>query len=98
MYYAHVTLYHLCSYNIIGKVKKRLTEYQKMMLMKSFQANPYLEDDEMHQYARMLNLSEERIRMWYRHTRHNERQAGFLAKGEECSTKKSSLIIFFRVL
>ena len=56
--------------------------------MKSFQANPYPEDDEMHQYARMLNVSEKKIRRWYIIKRHNDRQkAGYLAKGEEYSPK-----------
>ena len=88
MYYAHMTVCHLCSYNTIGKKWKQLTAYQKLMLTKSFQANPYLQYDEMQQHARSLNLSKERIKRWYLKQRHYDRQKGFLAKGEERSTKK----------
>ena len=79
---------HLRSYNIIGKIRKSLNTFQKLLLTKSFQANPYLEDNEMHQYARLLNLSKERISRWYKKKRCTERQAGFLAKGEKRSDKQ----------
>ena len=65
-YFAHVTMRHHCltSY-ITGKARNEMTTYQKKMSMKIFQAKPYLEWDERHQLAKLLNVSGEMILKWY---------------------------------
>ena len=67
--------------------RKSITPYQTQMLMKWFQVNPFLENEEKHQLAKSLNISEQRIQDWYRNKRYKRRQKGLLPKGEECSKK-----------
>ena len=71
------------------KVTKHLTKDQEQTLIKIFQAKPYLEREERHQLARLLNITESRISRWYGKRRQLTKQAGLLnkAKGEKHSTK-----------
>ena len=69
-------------FNIIGKRKKRMTEYQTQTLMKYFQANPYMEIEEKHQLARSFNISANAIARWFRHMRHKKKVEVLISKGE----------------
>ena len=64
-----------------------LTAHQVNTLEKTFQANPYLEINDIHQLARSLNLSEIIIQRWYGKRRFKCRQEGTLGKGQGQSTK-----------
>ena len=49
-----------------GKKPTFFTEKQKQVLMKWFEAKPYLELGEKHQLAELLNISDEKISRWFR--------------------------------
>ena len=52
--------------------------------MKMFQEKPYLEKEEKYQLAKLLNVSELKIRTWYKHRRRERRHAALLTgTGEE---------------
>ena len=68
---------------LLGK-KKYLTPYQTQTLTKILQNKPYLKKEEKQQLANLLNISEETINRWFVGGRAQRRQAGLLAKGEEC--------------
>ena len=55
--------------------------------MKRLKNKPYLEKEEKHELARLLNISVKRIEWWYKNRRKERRKAGLLEKGEECLTK-----------
>ena len=72
--------------------------YQEKVLMESFQAKHYLENEEIHQLAKSLNISKTRINKWYSNRRYTSKTKGLLAEGVEHSTKYLLLIKLFRVM
>ena len=64
----------------LGKKRKVWTPDQKQVLMKRFQAKPYLEPGEKYQLAESLNTSDESIVNWFYVTRCKRRQKGLLRK------------------
>ena len=61
-----------------------MTPYQIKVLMKEFNASPFLKKEQQNQLARLLNVSEKRIAAWYARRRFAKRQEALLAKGEYC--------------
>ena len=55
------------------KTRKYLTIYQRQILEKRFQINPYLQKQEGHQLSTLLNVTKSRIEQWFiskrRHTK-----------------------------
>ena len=64
----------------LARKKKNVTPYQKQLLVKRFQANPYLELGEKHQLAESLNMSEESIVSWFSVRRYYTKKKGLLRK------------------
>ena len=60
-----------------------MTANQTQTLMKRFEAKPQLEKGEVHQLAETLNLTENRIVVWFNNARYKRRRKGLLAQGEE---------------
>ena len=60
--------------------RKELTPYQKQVLMKRFQANPYLKLGEKHKLAESLNISAKSIDIWFTLRRYWTRKKGLLRK------------------
>ena len=71
----------------IGTERKFMTPYQSEILQKEFENNPFPEAEEQHQLAKLLNLSEIRIRSWYACRRSKKRKAGLPIEGEYTLTK-----------
>ena len=69
-----------------------MTKYQEQTLKERIENNPYLGKEEKHQLARLLNISEKRISMWFVNMRKARRITGLLAKGEKSSTKYEILV------
>ena len=72
---------------------------QKQTLFKTFQEKPYLDKKEKRQLARLLNVSERRIQLWYSNRRKDIRYEEFLTgTGEEWSAKYAISVsyIFYR--
>ena len=67
-------------FSTIGKTRQYFTPYQQQILVKRFQAKPYLEPGEKHQLARSLNTSDKRIRHWFKYRRCVRRKQGLLCK------------------
>ena len=59
-----------------------MTPDQTQILVRRYEANPYLEREASHQLARLLNISEERIKHWFRDRRNRQRKSGKLRDGE----------------
>ena len=59
-----------------------MTEYQSQMLMKRFQANPYLNGEEKRQLAKSLNVSGTKIRNWFDYQRKKLKAKNMLCEGE----------------
>ena len=57
----------------LGNRRKQLTSNQKKTLMKRFQANPHLESEEKCQLAKSVNISEERVAVWFYNKRATNR-------------------------
>ena len=72
---------------LLDKRSNLFTTYQTQTLMKRLQNKLYLEKGEKHQLAKLLDTSDVRIERWFNRRRTEIRQAGLLAKGEECLTK-----------
>ena len=53
------------------------------MLGECLQGKQNLEKEEIHQIARLLNLSEQRIKRWYEKWKNYSREVGLFAKGEK---------------
>ena len=70
---------------IIGKARLKMNEYQTEILMKRFEEKSRLEKEEKYQLAKLLNVSEERIRVWYRNMRFKRRAQGLPVECEEYS-------------
>ena len=66
--------------------RKRKTIYQMETLMKRFQENPWLDEQELLQLAGSLNISEEKIKAWYANSHALRRKAEELPMGEEHSS------------
>ena len=66
----------------LGRAKKFMTQYQTQTLLRRYEANPYLELEERHQLAQSLNITGERIRLWFVHRRYKQRKSGTLRDGE----------------
>ena len=49
--------------------RKTKTEYQRRILLASFQSNPFLDSSEKSRLANLLNISERHVRNWFAHTR-----------------------------
>ena len=64
----------------LGRKRKDLTPYQKLILVKRFQANAYLEPGEKNQLAESLNMSGESIARWFNARRYNTNRKGLLRK------------------
>ena len=60
----------------------RLTEYQSQILMERFQANPYLRKEEKCQLAESLNITKEKIKVWFDYRRSKAKTKSLLSKGE----------------
>ena len=68
---------------ILGKARKYITPYQTQILVRRYEANRYLEREERHELAQSLNISEERIKDWFRERRKWQRKKiGKLWDGE----------------
>ena len=63
---------------------KYLTPDQTQTLKKRFKEKPYLDKGEKCQLANLLQTTEKKIAKWFGDRRSQRRQAGLLAKGEEC--------------
>ena len=59
-----------------------MKKYQKQILEKRFQANPYLKEEEEHQFSRLLNVSKRRIEQWFMNKRHYAKSEVFICKGD----------------
>ena len=57
----------------LGNTKKRPTARQKQILMKAFQAKPYPKTEEQYEVAKLLNISNKRVKQWFINRRHFER-------------------------
>ena len=66
----------------LGKAIKYMTPDQTQILVRRYEANPYLEREERHQLAQLLNVSEERIKRWFKDRRRKETKSGKLRDGE----------------
>ena len=66
--------------SILEEASKRFTIYQKETLEERYQANPYLEQGEKHQLARLLNISERKIAKWFERRRQMKSKKGLLRK------------------
>ena len=64
----------------LGKKRKVVTPYQKQVLVKRFQAKPYLERGEKHQLAESLNMSDESIVSWFDVRRRSTKRKRLLRK------------------
>ena len=64
----------------LGMKRKVLTPYQKQVLVKRFQAKPYLEPGEKHQLAESLNMSDESVVRWFNTRRRSTKKKGLLRK------------------
>ena len=69
---------------IIGRARL-MTANQSQILMKTFEDKPQLEKTEKYQLAKLLNVSEERIRVWYRNMHFKRRGQKLLPESEEYS-------------
>ena len=61
-----------------------MNRHQRLVLEKSFHSKLFPTSTEIHQLARLLNLSKVRIKKWYEGERYKKKQAGLLVTGEEC--------------
>ena len=59
-----------------------MTPYQTKILVRMYEANPYLEPEEKHQLAQSLNISEGRIKEWFSARRKRQTKSGKLRDGE----------------
>ena len=59
-----------------------MTEPQKKILMKMFHAKPYLKKAENYQLGQSLNISERRIKEWFRSIRKAKNRNRSLLIGE----------------
>ena len=59
-----------------------MTPYQTKILVRRYEADPYLEPEERHQLAQSLNISEERIKEWFSQRRKRQTKSGKLSDGE----------------
>ena len=59
-----------------------MTPDQTKILLRRYEANPYLELEERHQLAKSLNISEERIKVWFGNRRKKQTRRGKLRDGE----------------
>ena len=62
-----------------------MTANQTQILMKRFEVKSKLEKAEKYELAKLLNVSDERIRVWYRNMRFKKKGQRLLAEGEEYS-------------
>ena len=62
-----------------------MTAKQTQILMKRFEEKPQLKKEEKYQLAKLLNVSEKRITVWFWNMRFKRRRQGLLAEGEGCS-------------
>ena len=62
-----------------------MTANQTQVLMKRFDVKPKLAKGEKYELAKLLNVSDERIRVWYRNMRFKKKGQILLAEGEEYS-------------
>ena len=58
-----------------------MTEHQTQILMKRFKERSQPKKAEKYQLAKWLNVSEERIRVWYRNLRFKRRGKGLPVEG-----------------
>lgn len=59
-----------------------MTPYQTNILIKEFNAHPFLGKEKQHELARSLNVSAKRIGAWYAHRRFQKKEKGLPIKGE----------------
>ena len=64
------------------EARKHFNTYQTQILMEKFQACPYLQYEEAVQLAKSLNISVDRIRMWFQNRRQKESKEGSMFEGE----------------
>ena len=61
---------------------KSKTESQVKVLMESFKADPYPQEEEKHQLAKSLNISYGEVVKWFYNIRHRTSKEGTLAQSE----------------
>ena len=72
------TAEYMCQ--ILGR--KRRTENEVKILMKSFKTNPHPERKEKHQLAKSFNISQRTIESWFIYMRRKKSKDGVLKKSE----------------
>ena len=65
---------------IIGRARIRMTAKQTQILMKRFEEKPRLEEEEKYQLAKLLNVSEKSITMWFSNMRRKRKRQGLLSE------------------
>ena len=63
-----------------GRTRENFTPSQKQLLVRRFQAKPYLEPGEKEKLAKSLNCSAKRVESWFVDTRWSKRKQGLLCK------------------
>ena len=63
--------------------------------MKRFEEKPQLEEEEICDLAKLLNVSEKRIKVWFWHMRWKRRRQGLLAEGEGCSALTENQSLYY---
>ena len=66
----------------LGKIRASFTPYQTQVLLKRYEAEPYLELEEIDQLAQSLNISEKKARRWFTNRRARQKEKGILRGGE----------------
>ena len=66
----------------ITKEYKYMSPYQTQVLLKRYQAKPYLEKEEGCQLAQSLGISQKRIRHWFSMRRYRNKRNAILHRGE----------------
>ena len=83
--------------NIIGIPKKgSMSGYQAQVLMKHFQAKPYMKRGEKRQLARLFNTSERRIANWFGNMRRQKRKERLKSKGEYSTVMYNQCMLYFQ--
>ena len=78
-----MTSFHLTLlFQNVGKKWKRLTKYQKEVLKSRFQAKPYLDKGERPHFAKLLNIGEPTVQMWFATKRCIRKRKGIKFNGE----------------
>ena len=59
-----------------------LKRYQREILVKRFQGNPYPQEEEKHQISRLINISRSRIEQWFNTKRKYTKSEIFMREDE----------------